>query len=147
MAFTIHEQLQTDCHLLGRLDFCHVLLIRNAVLPWFILVPETDETDLLDLPERTRNTALAEAARIAAFIKLHLAHPKINFAAIGNVVPQLHLHIVGRKPGDPCWPAPVWGNLHMHENYLPDRITHIAEQLQRYCGFQPVSELTGGEYD
>lgn len=143
MPFTIHEQLQADCHMLGRLDFCYVLLNRNAVLPWFILVPETAECDLLALPAPQRKLAMAEAGCIAAFIKSDLAHPKINFAAIGNVVPQLHLHVVGRKPGDACWPAPVWGNLPTHEDYLPDRIIHIAEQLRRQYGLHAVGELLG----
>ena len=106
--FEIHPQLLADCHRLGRLEFCHVLLNRNAVLPWFILVPETAVTDLLDLPETERTAALHEAAIIGQWIKRHFGYGKINFAAIGNVVPQLHLHVVGRKPGDRCWPAPVW---------------------------------------
>jgi len=98
----IHAQLLADCHCLGRFTCCHVLLNKNALLPWFILVPETDVTDLLDLPQQQRNGASNEAGIISQFIKRHLGYSKINFAAIGNVVPQLHLHVVGRKPGDPC---------------------------------------------
>ena len=100
--FAINPQLLADCHRLGRFEFCHVLLNKNAALPWFILVPETAVADLLDLPEAQRTVALSEAAVIAQLIKRHLGYLKINFAAIGNVVPQLHLHIVGRKPAIPA---------------------------------------------
>ncbi len=136
-GFIIHSQLLADCHRLGRLEFCHVLLNRNAVLPWFILVPQTAVTDLLDLPETERTAALREAAVIGQWIKRHLGYGKINFAAIGNVVPQLHLHIVGRKPGDPCWPAPVWGHLVESQEYSDQRVGEIRELLVRDCALEP----------
>ena len=131
-VFAIHPQLLADCHRLGRLEFCHVLLNRNATLPWFILVPETAVADLLDLPETQRAAALNDAAVIAQFIKRHLGYAKINFAAIGNVVPQLHLHIVGRKPGDPCWPAPVWGHLVELPACSDQRVVEMRELLVRH---------------
>jgi diadenosine tetraphosphate (Ap4A) HIT family hydrolase len=135
-VFAIHPQVLADCHRLGRLEFCHVLLNRNAALPWFILVPETAVADLLDLPETQRTAALNDAAVIAQFIKRHLGYAKINFAAIGNVVPQLHLHIVGRKPGDPCWPAPVWGHLVESPAYSDQRVVEMRELLVRHCSLE-----------
>lgn len=123
-----------DCHRLGRFDFCHVLLHKNALLPWFILVPHTVVTDLLDLPEDRRHAALREAALVAELIIKFLGCPKINFAAIGNVVPQLHLHVVGRKPDDPCWPAPVWGHLTESREYSANRVEEIGALLVRHCG-------------
>ena len=131
--FEIHPQLLADCHRLGRLDLCHVLLNKNAALPWFILVPETAVADLLDLPETQRTAALNDAAVIAQFIKRHLGYAKINFAAIGNVVPQLHLHVVGRKHGDPCWPAPVWGHLVESPAYSDQHVVELRELLVRHC--------------
>ena len=130
-VFAIHPQLLADCHRLGRLKFCHLLLHKNAVLPWFILVPETAVTDLLDLPEDQRSSALHEAGVIGQCIKRHLGYTKINFAAIGNVVPQMHLHVVGRKPGDPCWPAPVWGHLVESQEYSDQRVGEIRDLLIR----------------
>jgi len=123
-------------HRLGRFDFCHVLLHKNALLPWFILVPETDVMDLLDMPDAQRIAAINEAARISQFLKQHLGFPKINFAAIGNVVAQLYLHVVGRKPGDHCWPAPVWGNLPDGPPYAARRIEEIASELSGVCGLR-----------
>lgn len=72
-----------------------------------------------------------EAALLSRFVKTQLGYPKINFAAIGNIVPQLHLHIVGRKPGDGCWPAPVWGHLAQTEQYPAVRVEEIRDLLAR----------------
>ena len=132
-VFQIHPELLASCHRLGSFNLCHVLLHRNAMLPWFILVPECDVYDLLDLPEALRNGAMKEAAIVSEFIKRHLAYPKVNFAAIGNVVPQLHLHVVGRKPGDPCWPASVWGNLRETREYSSAEFRQIIDSLVRHA--------------
>jgi diadenosine tetraphosphate (Ap4A) HIT family hydrolase len=137
--FEIHPQLLADCHRLGKLAFCQVLLHKNAVLPWFILVPQTGSSDLLDLAEEQRTTAINEAAVIGQFIKRHLGYGKINFAAIGNVVPQLHLHIVGRKPDDPCWPAPVWGHLTESREYEAGHVEAIRGRLVRDCSLKVES--------
>ena len=129
--FEIHPQLLADCHRLGKFAFCHVLLNKNAALPWFILVPQTATTDLLDLAEEQRTTTINEAAVIGIFVKRHLGYSKINFAAIGNIVPQLHLHVVGRKPDDPCWPAPVWGHLTESQEYAASRVEEMRQLLVR----------------
>jgi diadenosine tetraphosphate (Ap4A) HIT family hydrolase len=128
--FEIHPQLLHDCHRLGQLRLCHVLLHKNAAVPWLILVPETASSgDLLDLPGQVRNAAMEEAAIVARFIKNEFAVSKINFAAIGNVVPQLHLHVVGRRIDDPCWPAPIWGNLVEGDGYSARRIALLIARL------------------
>ena len=141
-SFSIHPQLAEDCHLLGRLEFCFVLLHRNAVVPWFILVPRTDVADLLDLDEEQRNRAMAECACLSAFIKTELGYPKINFGAIGNVVPQLHLHVIGRKPDDSCWPSPVWGNLAESREYSVEELEKIRTRLNELFGMK-VIDLSG----
>ena len=150
-GFVIHRQLLIDAYHLGRLSLCHVLLHRNASLPWFILVPETRITDFLDLTGDLRSTALSEASRISGFVKQYFEYPRINFPAIGNVVAQLHLHVVGRKPGDPCWPAPVWGHLRETREYPAVEVLRLREKLQVYLGGDftlsrheaPVPQLTG----
>jgi diadenosine tetraphosphate (Ap4A) HIT family hydrolase len=129
MLFEIHPQLLMDCHVLGRFPRCHLLLHRNAQVPWFILVPEVDVADLLDLDRSDRDEIIAEAAVLAQFVRDHWQLRKINFAAIGNVVPQLHLHVVGRSPGDACWPKPVWGNLTAPCSYTEDELDRIRAGL------------------
>jgi diadenosine tetraphosphate (Ap4A) HIT family hydrolase len=125
----IHERLLADTHSLGKFDVCRLLLHRNAVVPWMILVPDRVETELLELPRTVRETVLDESARVAAFVQSHFGSPKINFAAIGNIVPQLHLHVVGRDPTDICWPAPVWGNLTEERSYPTVELESITAQL------------------
>jgi diadenosine tetraphosphate (Ap4A) HIT family hydrolase len=137
--FQIHPQLQIDSHYLGKFPLCHILLHKNAVLPWFILVPESEAGDLLDLSEDARQVALQEAAAVSEFIKKVLGYPKINFVAIGNVVPQLHLHVVGRRPGDPCWPAPVWGHLTVSREYSAAEVQEMSAALARKYAITAVS--------
>lgn len=107
----LHPRLAADCHILGRLPSAQLLLQRNAALHWFILVPETAALDLLDLPAGPLEQLMGDAARIARFLKQELAYPRVNVGALGLLVPQLHLHVIGRREDDPCWPAPVWGRL------------------------------------
>ena len=137
--FQLHPQLVADCHAIGRFDLCHVLLHKNASVPWFILVPETDAADLLDLADAQRALAIKEAALVSEFLKTTLGFSKVNFASIGNVVPQLHLHVVGRKASDPCWPAPVWGNLHETREYSSADLGRITRLLMRATLLRPVS--------
>ena len=107
----IHPQLLADCHVIAAMPAGLLLLHRNAALPWFILVPDTTETDLLFLDTDLRNAIMADAERVARYLREHFDSTKVNVAALGNQVPQLHLHVVGRCVGDACWPKPVWGNL------------------------------------
>lgn len=129
----IHPQLLIDAHFIGTLAKCRVLLHRNAVVPWFILVPDTDIADLLDLPHELIAAVMDEAALVSDFVKETFGCAKINFASIGNLVPQLHLHIVGRRPDDACWPAPVWGHLTGMREYSAAELGRIVERLRLYA--------------
>jgi diadenosine tetraphosphate (Ap4A) HIT family hydrolase len=132
-TFTISEQLVADTHKLGVFDCSHVLLHRNAIVPWIILVPICTETEFLQLPTLLRDKLVAESAKIGEFIQAHFGSTKINFAAIGNIVPQLHLHIVGRDRGDICWPAPIWGNLSESKTYTDLEIQSVVDGLKARC--------------
>ncbi len=127
--FAIHPQLLTDCHRLGRLPATHLLLHRNAALPWFILVPETDLGNLLDLPIPRRDAVLSDCKRVSDYLRAQFASTRVNVAWIGNLVPQLHVHVIGRRPGDPCWPKPVWGHLEQTAAYGAGDIRRIASDL------------------
>ena len=135
----IHSQLLADCHHLGRFPASDVLLHRNAAIPWFILVPDTRLEDVLDLPDEHRRAVLAECVAVSAFIKQVLGFDKVNFAGLGNVVPQMHLHIIGRHQGDPCWPQPVWGNLPEGETYALDKLREWQKGLVKMAGLVPAS--------
>lgn len=122
--------MAADCHCLGSLPSARLLLHRNAALHWFILVPEGAESaDLLDLPAPQLATLMSDAKTVASFLKDELGYPRVNLAALGLVVPQLHLHVVGRREGDSCWPAPVWGNLAMQGEYTADQLSALRAAL------------------
>ena len=132
-GFELHPQLLADCHLVGRLTLSHVLLQRNAALPWLILVPEVtaDVRELYELDPADRRVLDAEIDVLARYLKRSLGAQKINVAAIGNIVPQLHIHVVGRHPADPCWPGVVWGNLPAGPAWSADQVEEIRAAIAR----------------
>ncbi|MBF0256756.1 MAG: HIT family protein [Gammaproteobacteria bacterium] len=136
--FHLHPQLLADCHCLGRLPGAWLLLQRNAALPWLILVPETASEDFLSLPPAQRSLLLEQSQQLAEFLRGELGAERINFASIGNLVPQLHLHIVGRHAGDACWPKPVWGHLAEGPSYSAGQVQQIQTQLAARCGLSLV---------
>lgn len=108
--FTLHPTLKNDTVEVTRLDFCHVLLIRDKTYPWLILVPGKDGLrDLDDLNETERVQVMAEIDHVSKAMKRIFQPYKMNVAALGNMVEQLHIHVIARTQDDPAWPAPVWG--------------------------------------
>ena len=94
---------------LGRTALNHVLAADNAAVPWFVLVPETQAIELCDLDPATHAALMDEVHRLGRAVRNELGVDKLNVAAIGNVVRQLHVHVVGRRRDDYCWPDVVWG--------------------------------------
>lgn len=106
----IHPQLRKDCIILGRFELSHLLLMNDVSYPWFILVPDRDEvTEIYQLAESDRNQLWQESDILSRLLMDTFQGDKLNIAAIGNLVPQLHLHHVVRFNTDRAWPAPVWG--------------------------------------
>ena len=128
--FQLHPQLAADCHRLGTLDGAELLLHKDAGVPWFILVPQTDLSEFLLLPASNREALLDKAKCLSEFLLTQMQCQRTNFAAIGNLVPQLHLHIVGRHQQDSCWPQPVWGNLNTDKRYTEAQLIGLTHQLQ-----------------
>ena len=133
------DQLLADCHHFGWLHVSAVLLNRNTAVPWFILVPQTQMRDVLDLSDDQRDLILAECAAVSRFIKQHLGFDKVNFAGLGNVVSVMHLHVIGRHPDDPCWPQPVWGNLPQTEPYPLHQLREWQLGLVKMAGLTPAT--------
>ena len=108
--FALDSRLAADTVPVGDLPLCAVLLMNDARFPWLILVPRLPAaSELTDLSAED-GAALMEEIRLASAVMLDLAQPdKVNVGALGNVVPQLHVHVVGRFRSDPAWPGPVWG--------------------------------------
>ena len=127
--FALHPQLISDTHVLGRAPSGSLLLHRNAVLPWLILVPDTEVLDLLALPTAMLRRTLEDCALLDRYIRSRWGVERVNFAAIGNIVPQLHLHLVGRNVGDCCWPLPVWGHLTGAATYTAGELSAIRAEV------------------
>lgn len=108
--FSLDSRLAQDTLPIGDLPLCSVLLMDDARFPWLILVPRRPGTsEITDLSEEDA-AVLMEELRVATRVMLELSGPdKVNVAALGNVVAQLHVHVVGRFRSDPAWPGPVWG--------------------------------------
>ena len=106
----LHEKLAADTHALGDFPLCRLLLMNDANYPWFILVPRVaGAREIYLLDDADQQQLLTESSQLSAAIMAAFKGEKLNVAALGNVVPQLHVHHVVRYAGDPAWPAPVWG--------------------------------------
>jgi diadenosine tetraphosphate (Ap4A) HIT family hydrolase len=110
-GFVLHPRLAADTAFIADWPLSRVLLMNDARFPWLILVPRrVDATELHDLDPQDRNELIGEISRASATLKAATAAAKINVGALGNLVPQLHVHVVARNPGDSAWPGPVWGH-------------------------------------
>ena len=131
---SLDQRLAADTIPIGDLALSSVLLMDDARFPWFILVPRRPgASELTDLSEEDAATIMSEL-RIATRVMLELAKPdKVNVGALGNVVAQLHVHVVGRFRSDPAWPGPVWGK-GPAEPYAPDAAELLLARLRAALG-------------
>lgn len=108
--FQLHPQLQKDCFVLGKFELCQVLLMNDSQFPWFILVPQRNGIrEIYELTDAEQILLIQESSYLAKKLTEMFKADKLNIAAIGNVVPQLHLHHVVRYENDKAWAAPIWG--------------------------------------
>jgi diadenosine tetraphosphate (Ap4A) HIT family hydrolase len=109
-TWSLHPQLAQDTVPVGDLALCRLLLANDANYPWAIMVPRRPAlTEIIDLPENEQVQLLGEIDVVARALKTIIGCDKLNIAAIGNVVSQLHIHVVARRRSDAAWPKPVWG--------------------------------------
>jgi diadenosine tetraphosphate (Ap4A) HIT family hydrolase len=108
--WTLHPKLLADTANLGDLPLSRVLLMNDANYPWLVLVPrKANITEVIDLDEGEQAQLMREVTRAARALREVTACHKLNIAALGNVVPQLHMHIIARFRHDAAWPNPLWG--------------------------------------
>ena len=138
--FELDTRLAEDCIILGRLDLSLLLLMNNSLVPWFILVPNTTKTEMTDLSQTDQDTLLKEINLVSSFVKANFDISKLNTAAIGNIVNQLHIHIVGRDPTDYCWPNVVWG-IQEKELYTDKQVEKFSAALSEQLGRQFSSRI------
>ncbi|MFQ2109416.1 HIT domain-containing protein [Aeromonas rivipollensis] len=139
--FELHPRLQADTQILGDLPLCRVLLAKDSQYPWLILVPRVPRLREIHhlLPEQQQQL-MQESCAVATLMEEALGPDKINVAALGNLVPQLHLHHVARFSTDAAWPGPIWG-AHPAIPYQAQDLRQQADnwraRLATLGGFQP----------
>lgn len=140
-GFELHPRLATDTHRLGRLDLSLVLLHRDAGVPWYLLVPTVDAAETIDLAPAERERLYTGIQRLGEFVREEHHPDRLNIAAIGNQVPQLHVHVIARHKHDPCWPGVVWGRLATAHRYDDADVRARREALVERVGL--CIEATG----
>jgi diadenosine tetraphosphate (Ap4A) HIT family hydrolase len=129
--YALHPQLAADTHPLAALALCDLRLMDDANYPWLVLVPRVaGARELIDLEASQRRTLVDETDRAARLLRDVFRPFKLNVAALGNLVPQLHVHVIARFEGDPAWPAPVWGRVAARP-YEPEALVERMRDLQR----------------
>ncbi len=110
--FELHAQLAKDSILLADWPLCQLRLINDSNYPWFILVPRrANIRDVIDLSDEEQAQLWQESAKLSRLLRQKFSPEKLNLAALGNMVPQLHLHHVARFSSDAAWPSPIWGKV------------------------------------
>ena len=124
-AWSLHPQLKQDTIDIGDLPLSKVLVIKDANYPWLMLVPRRPEkVEIIDLDEVEQAQLMAEVSRAAKALKEITKCDKLNIAALGNMVSQLHVHVIARRTGDAAWPRPVWG--------VVPPLAHDAAEVQHF---------------
>ncbi|MFA6163037.1 MAG: HIT family protein [Methylobacter sp.] len=139
MPFQLHPRLQQDCITIGRFELCRLMMMNDSQYPWFILVPEkTDINEIYQLTKPDRELLAEESSYLAENLAELYHADKMNIAAIGNMVPQLHIHHIVRYQTDRAWPAPVWGKFDAvpyTEQQITDNLARLRKQLENYLNF------------
>jgi diadenosine tetraphosphate (Ap4A) HIT family hydrolase len=130
MPFQLDLRLAKDTIFLGKLALCELRLMNDSRWPWLVLVPvRTAASEVHDLSEDDQKLLAKETALVAKLLKSLTNCEKINSAALGNIVRQLHVHVVARSENDPNWPGPVWG-YGTREPYSPEEAEPWIKRLQ-----------------
>ena len=128
MSFDLDPKLMTDSFFVIDLQLCQLRLINNASYPWLILVPRLENiVEITDLEDQAYATLGQEIRYISQVMQKLFEPDKLNIASIGNIVQQLHVHLVARYQHDPLFPKPVWGSAPLH--YRPEAATRMIQQL------------------
>jgi len=133
--FTLHDQLRRDTFAVCRMKLCLVQLMNDSQYPWLILVPAVENvTEIADLNEKQRKLLINEIAQAQRVLQ-HVFEPhKLNVGALGNMVPQLHVHVIARFRTDPAWPRPIWNVKPKMEPYEPGALSKEVGRIAAALG-------------
>jgi diadenosine tetraphosphate (Ap4A) HIT family hydrolase len=127
--FVLHTQLANDSVWIADWPLCQLRLINDSNYPWFILVPRrANIRDVIDLSDEEQSQLWLESAKLSRLMRQKFSPEKLNLAALGNMVPQLHLHHIARFTTDVAWPAPVWGKVER----VPYNESELAQLLNEW---------------
>lgn len=128
--FVLDPRLEQDTLQIGDFPLCRLLLMNDATYPWFILVPRREElSELFQLDSADQQLLWKETTTLAEIVKDTFGADKMNIAALGNVVSQLHVHVIARRRDDAAWPAPVWGR-HPADPYSAEQVDSVKRKLE-----------------
>ena len=128
--FALDPRLQQDTLPIGDFPLSRLLLSNDSNYPWFILVPRREDiSEIFQLDVVDQQQLWQETTTLAELLKDSFDADKLNVGALGNVVSQLHMHVIVRKHGDAAWPAPVWGK-HPARPYSAEQVATIRERLR-----------------
>lgn len=131
--FSLDPRLQNDTFHLGDLPLCRLLLSNDSQYPWFILVPRVvGVSEVFDLSAADQQALWNESSWLGEVVKAAFAARKVNIASLGNVVSQLHMHVIARFAEDPAWPGPVWGKLPARP-YTPGEVEQLRDRLRAHA--------------
>lgn len=130
MTFELDARIDADSILLGRLPLSQVRLHRDGRYPWIMLVPQRDVREIHELSRSDRAQLMEESCAVSAAMQEELNATKMNVAALGNMVPQLHVHHVARFETDDAWPGAIWG-AHPARHYENDALLAMCERMQK----------------
>lgn len=133
-TFRLNERLAADSLSVGVFELCQLRLINNRLWPWLLLVPQIEGvTEIHELPPSARACLIEETAVASQALTRLFPVDKVNVGALGNIVSQLHVHVVGRRRDDPAWPGPVWGS-GFAEPYNDADVETIVGRLRDHFG-------------
>ncbi len=134
MNTSIDPRITSTCFTLADWPLSRVFLKNNANYPWFILVPRQDNIQDIDqLPQALQHTLIDEISRLSSIVKAHFQPDKLNVGTLGNMVPQLHIHVIARFTHDMLWPHGIWQASQTTTPYQEDKIHELIELLRFAC--------------
>lgn len=123
--WSLNRQLEQDTINIGDLPLSRVLVVNDGNYPWLMLVPRREGAkELVDLNDVEQSQLMTEINRVARALQDITKPDKLNIAALGNMVPQLHVHVIARRTTDPAWPRPVWG--------VVPPVPHDSEEIEHF---------------
>ncbi|MFM2129022.1 MAG: hypothetical protein RL477_568 [Pseudomonadota bacterium] len=138
-VFSLDPRLAADTFAVTSLRLSRVLLMNDARFPWLILVPAcANLREIVDLPQAERVLLMEEIAAASVVLQAFAAPDKLNVGALGNIVGQLHVHVVARRSGDAAWPGPVWGAGRAEPYGATARETTIAAIRKGFAAIGPA---------